>query len=290
MGNPSDPYGRGGDMPDPGQSAAGTTYLGVPDNYLAPPNPASFGEHYYPSGYNYTHHQYPGGLPSEYRGGHKGYSPSARRAPIYKQGDEYRPRNADPNAIFATQQALASMGLLTGHFTGKVWDEPTAAAWRKVLEYANQAGITDEQAMVELGHAAERGGRFTVDDAGNVVPIGSDGAAPPPLITHVTDPKIVKEIFRQSAIQIAGIGWDDKRLTQAAATYNALERHAQEAAYNAELHNKSTEVVDVPNPSDYAEAMVRDADPEAVQEHDALSYAGQAMQFLTGPAWGLGSQ
>jgi hypothetical protein len=268
-----DVFGLGADIPPPVDPNT-SIYIGVPDNYLSPPSEAAYGPHYYPSGYNYTHHEYPGGPPGK------------QRKPIYKQGDQYRPRNADPDSIFATQQALAAMGLLNGPFTGKVWDEPTAAAWEKVLAYANQAGITDEQAMVELGKASA-GGRFTVDDKGNVIPLGQ-ADPPPPLITHLTDPKIVKEQFRQAVINLTGTGWDDKRLTAAAQVYNTLERHAQEQDYNARLAGKNTDVVDVPDPQAYMDSYLREHNAADVQEHDALSHAADAFQLLSSPAWGVG--
>jgi len=268
----SDPFGLNlgaAGPPPPGGSTS--TYIGIPNNY--DPGRLPYG---YPgtAGFSGSHEPlYPGG-PQTDRQIPAGY-------PGYQEGDQYRPRNLSSDQIWATQQTLAKMGLLSGPFLPRVWDQATADAYKAVLGYANQHGISDEQAMIELGNSAKLG-LMTVDAQGNVIPAGSAAAQRAPLVTHLTDPKILKPAFRQIAIN-DGVAWNEDQVNTAVMAYNALEKQRQQQAYDAQV--KGGTVYDVPDPQSYMDAYVRDLAPGAVAEHDALGFASEAMGLMNSPAW-----
>lgn len=224
------------------------------------------------------------------------------QAPRYYDGDEYRQRPMSPAAIAAIQDQMARAGLLTSDFLMGVWDPSTAEAYKTLLGIANQQGTTAEQAMTLLGSSE----RMEWDPAtGTYVSAGGLGAgaqAPPELVTRVTDPEVLKSVFRRAAIEMIGIGWSEEQLERAAAAYNNVERTRQREAYDTQLaagqlgamtegmDPVAGEVVEIPSAEGWIDSHIRNEDPAGVAENQALDMVDVFMQTAGSTAWGVGRQ
>lgn len=273
--------------PDTGRNADDPLPIGVPEGYTAP-------------------------VPTDLRGmstrAAEGWSDAGRghgtihpRSPRYYEGDEYRVRPMSPAAIAAIQDQMARAGLLTTDFMMGVWDPATAEAYKVLLGQANAQGITVEQAMTLMGS----GEQMQWDPAtGTYQSVGgSAGPAPvPELVTRVTDPEVLKSVFRRAAIEMIGIGWSEEQLERAAAAYNNVERTRQQEQYDAQLAAgqlgsmteggvpTASEVVDIPSPEGWVDSYIREQDPAGVAENQALDMVDVFMQTAGSTAWGVGRQ
>ncbi len=82
-----------------------------------------------------------------------GGAPSITREvdPRYFEGDELNPASMSPEVISAIQKRLESAGLLeAGTYYPGVWDNETRLAYKTVLGYANQQGVTADTAIERL--------------------------------------------------------------------------------------------------------------------------------------------
>ena len=232
----------------------------------------------------------------------RGHGTIFPQAPRYYDGDEYRYRPMSPGAIAAVQDQMARGGLLTSDFIMGVWDPATAEAYKALMGMANQQGVTVEQASNLL----QSGESMQWDPAtGTYVSTGGTGAGNPPipeLVTRISDPEVLKGVFRRAAIELIGIGWTEEQVSRAAAAYNNVERERQRAQYDAQLaagqlgsmtegdNPQASEVVDIPSPEGWIDAYVRKQDPAGVAENEALDMVGTFMQTAGSTAWGVGRQ
>jgi hypothetical protein len=273
---------------NPGPATEERLPIGVPEGYTAP-------------------------RPTNLRGmttrGSEGWSEGGRghgtifpQAPRYYDGDEYRVRPMSPAAIAAIQDQMARAGLLTSDFMMGVWDPATAEAYKVLLGMANAQGTTVEQAMTLLGS----GERMEWDPAtGTYQSVGGlgAGAAPvPELVTRVTDPEVLKSVFRRAAIETIGIGWSEEQLQRAADAYNNVERQRQQEAYDTQLAAGQLgsmtdggapvagEVVEIPSAEGWIDSYIRKEDPAGVAENQALDMVDVFMQTAGSTAWGVGRQ
>jgi hypothetical protein len=96
--------------------------------------------------------------PTPYRGGPISPAQAERRAtpqimpPRYKTGDEMEPRSYSAENIARLQQQLAQAGLIgpETRFRVGVWDSTSVNAYKNLLGYANQGGISREDALQTL--------------------------------------------------------------------------------------------------------------------------------------------
>jgi hypothetical protein len=112
-----------------------TSYIGVPDDYTSTRT---------------TRKKTPvktGGF------GPKTYQSQETVKPRYVSGDEYGPAGQSPSAIARQQQAMVDAGILGKGFRLGIWDDKTSAAMRKLLGYANQWGVSADQALSRLASA-----------------------------------------------------------------------------------------------------------------------------------------
>lgn len=278
----SDKFGLGGDMPTDFGASDEPGPIGVPKGYtVTPPYTSQYG-----TVQGSSWHVSDSGTPT--------VEPVK---PTYMDGSQYKPGNQSPVKIWQQQQMLARMGLLKGSFIEGVWDEATANAWASVLAYANQRGINDQQAFMQLARGAispkddlnllpydpnDATSMFDVDDMGNIRPHGLKDL--PPLTITTTDPRVLKNAVREASLQLTGYGMDEGQLNTIAQAYNEMERQRQTQNYNAQL--QGGEVTGIPSPQDYIESYIRDKEAPAVAEHGALGLAEDAMSLLSSPAWG----
>ena len=270
-----DPFGYGGGGPGVAkkESTSAPKAIGVPKGYGAPVQGPRVKPNVYAHGYSYGAGQYP-------------QQPLIR--PQYFDGDQYKLRGMAPSEIFELQQLMAGAGLLTGSFTGRVWDEKSADAYAKVLAYANQHGLSEGQALLELtgggGRDGGAPGRYTVDENGNLVPVGSE-AARAPLVARTTDPRTLELMFREISMNMTGQSLNSAQVKSLASAYNQMEVQRQQAAYDKQLTGGT--VVDIPAGEPWLQAEMEERYPGQVEDYSALKLLDESIGKLTAPAMGL---
>lgn len=208
--------------------------------------------------------------------------------PRYFAGDQYEPSLLSPQSIMALQRDMALTGLLTSgtEITPGFWDQNSADAYGQLLSYANRQGISAPEAMNRLKaqmQQAGQGGRFTVDEFGNIVPV--ETAQRPPLVIRQTDPRTLEIAFRDAAMNLLGEGLDPGEVQDMVAAYQGMEANRQRDAYNKELAGGT--VLDIPSPQAWSESQIAERFPEGVEDYRALQYMTDAMTMLGSPAWGM---
>lgn len=249
--------------------------------------------------------KYIGGFPDDYsvpaikhgreemgdiRFGRPSQSYIGSNVPTYYNGDEYIPANFPGDQIWQLQQALARIGLLTGTFSKQVWDGPTRNAYKALLALANAQGINANTALEQmLSQSQEDGGgtRFTVDENGNIVPVGG-GEEVAPLITRTTDPKMLRETFRRAVIDQLGEGWSMEEINKMVSAYNSVEVQRQTQAYNMELAGEGGNITEIPSPEAFVQSEILRKDPVGAQTEEALGFVNEFMNNVSSPAWGVG--
>lgn len=209
--------------------------------------------------------------------------------PRYFSGDQFEPSTLSTPAILQLQRDMAMTGLLASgaEITPGFWDQNSADAYEQLLSYANRLGISAPEAMKRLkGQVAETGGggRFTVDEFGNIVPVTT--AERPPLVIRQTDPRTLEMTFRETAMNLLGEGLEPAQVADMVSAYQGMEANRQREAYNKQLEGGT--VLDIPSPSSWTEEEIRERFPEGVEDYTALQYMSDAMTMLGSPAWGMG--
>jgi hypothetical protein len=220
------------------------------------------------------------------------------QAPRYFDGDQYNLRRLPPSEIWKVQQLLAQIGLLGGSFQREIWDQPTAEAYAGVLAYANQQGLTEQQALLRLGQGAESGTttgqRYRVDENGELIPITGEGAGPdvPPLTIRKTDPKVLRQIFQRGSIELLGTGLNPDEVQTMVGAYSQMEEQRQRDLYESQIRESGTpqagEVLDIPSPEAFLDTYTADKFGPQREEAQGVNYTMDAMQLLGSPAWGVG--
>lgn len=220
----------------------------------------------------------------------------AEQKPRYFEDDQFAPANMDSGIIADLQQQLAFIGFYetNDEIIPGDWGPDTAKAFKKLLAYANQHGMSYRQALNNIrsqvsggaggGTEGAGGGRYRVDEFGNIVPLD---AAPEraPLVARTTDPKTLELVFRETAMQLTGQALSPDQISAMSSAYNEMEIQRQQEAYDKELTGGT--VVDIPSPQSFSQSQVEQQFPEATQDYRALTYLSDAMQMLASPAWGL---
>ena len=190
--------------------------------------------------------------------------------PTFFAGDDYKPAKLTPENIARLQRQLAAGGVLTGKFRIGVWDEPSRNAYRKVLSYANQRGLTDDaEALAELAQTVEF-------DPGAV-----EAAERAPLKVNLSNPADIKKLLKSTAKDVLGYGnLDEGTLDRLVATYQSMERQTQTQDYN--MRETGGTQVAPPDPSTWAEQQVRKVDPVRADSRSVVSAFDQIAQMMNG--------
>ncbi|MGH8940210.1 MAG: hypothetical protein ACRDV2_12805, partial [Actinomycetes bacterium] len=83
--------------------------------------------------------------------------PTRYVGPGYEVGYELRPAGMSVEQRGRLQRDLVRAGVLAEQFTFGMWDAASQAAYRDLLSFANQAGVTEQQAMREWTAATDAG-------------------------------------------------------------------------------------------------------------------------------------
>ena len=190
-------------------SAAPVQYLGVPEGYQAPNPYGGF------SGF--------------------GYVPAKTQAPKYQDADVLAPGALSPERIAQLQEQLAKAGLYGGKkavYRLGLWDDATQSAWAKVLSYANQSGLGQDDALSSLvAHPLPK------DPATD----GSD----PGKVSKLTDAPTLEAQVQQAAQRRLGRKLRSSEVAKFVSLYQGLERKDNAtygAAQDAAAEGKDTTI------------------------------------------------
>lgn len=226
--------------------------------------------------------------PNMGRATHGGQTGTVSVAPRYFDGDQFMPQRMSPAEIWELQQLLVSLGLLTGRFQGQVWDPATADAYAEVLSYANQQGLTEQQALMRMAGEGGGTGGFRVGENGELIPLGTGAEAAQPLPIRQTDPEVLASVFRRGAIELTGEGWNPDQIQGMVSAYQQMEVERQRAAFTAQNTPGESTYMDIPSPEQFAESHIRNTASADVQSYEGGNFAAEAAQLLASPAWGIG--
>lgn len=144
------------------------------------------------------------------------------RYPRYRQADLDAPKTQqwDGDRIAQMQQELIAAGLLSkkGYKLGK-YDEPTRAAYKNLLEYANQSGIDAASALREYASTPTVG--------------GDGGSERQPFVAEPLNPLDIKDVIAKTAPDVLGRNLSEDEQNAVVAAYNSILVGAQKTAYNA---------------------------------------------------------
>lgn len=156
--------------------------------------------------------------------------------PRYFEGMQYGPATQPPEKIAELQRKLIKAGVLAQGFTSfGIWDDVSSAAYEKILGYANQQGLSDDEIMDQWTKYGAANG----DPAKKLV---------------VKNPEEVAATVREAAAKVLGRSLSQAEVDQLVAGYQSLNRQQQEAqaasaatvsdtAYNNFTQGKPTNTV-----------------------------------------------
>jgi hypothetical protein len=132
-------------------------------------------------------------------------------APRYFEGNQYAPATQPPEKIAELQRKLIKAGVLAQGFTSfGIWDDVSSAAYEKILGYANQQGLSDDEIMES----------WTKYGAAN---------GDPDKKLVVKNPEEVAATVKEAAAKILGRSLSQAEVDQLVAGYQSLDRQQQES-------------------------------------------------------------
>lgn len=186
----------------------------------------------------------------------------------YFKGDEFAPSSFSTEDRARLQMAMRAAGLFgpKQRFTLGVWDETTRATYRKLLEYANGAGLEWQDALRDYAQAKEAG-------------LAGDEETRAPLVLRQSNPADLAKVFDNAGQATIGRRFRPDEIQRLVAAYHAEQAREQQSAYN--LDPTGGTVTEAMNPSVFAEQQARQVDPVGAQEMDTLGAANEFFQLLT---------
>lgn len=188
-----------------------------------------------------------------------------RIPPRYFEGDDWSPASFPPERLIQLQRAMIDAGLIDpdSPIHIGVWDEISRDGYRKLLAFANAAGL---DRVAALNRWKETQDQF-----------GTTGPAIPPLQVKLSNPDDLKRVFRAAVIDQLGQAWDEGKLDSMVASYQDKERQFQTEAYNLQVGNEGQglpgTVVSAPDASTFVESEIESEDPTGAQAFRGLKFA-----------------
>ena len=218
------------------------------------------------------------------------------QGPRYFKDDEFGLSNALPPQIVRIQREMWDAGLYDGPIDQVgTWSGNTIKAYKKLLEYANQAGLTADQALIRMKRGAALGGTAgagaggEAPGAGDIIGYNPDGTpifAPgeqfvaPALELQLPNRQELESVVRKSVIEQLGVGWSQENVARTADGIMAEYRRLQTDAYDQQVENLEAEFygmegpnrvvehIDMPTPGAFVEEEARRRDLAGVQATD----------------------
>jgi hypothetical protein len=206
-------------------------------------------------------------------------------APYYSR-DLLAPQRWTSPARLLWQNQMIAAGLLDpDDMTPGVWDAATQKAYKKVLEYANAAQITKDEAMAEL---AANPSEATLERL-------AEEAAGPPVepggLIRLSDPTDLKESFRDTYQSRVGRYPDERALSAFVETYHNLERQGGQreiaAQEQATTTGQDVEYTLTPGMTDAAKQMIRERYGAEENAYQTIVRYQDWLNMLESPVQGI---
>lgn len=189
--------------------------------------------------------------------------------PRYFAGHEFAPASLGPERIAQIQRSLASAGLIGAKtsFRLGVWDAPSSAAYRKLLEFANVYGYDQATALDVYGQAPD------VNAGG----ISGTGDLPRARLSNPTDLAAIVDTVAKATI---GRSVDDSFVQRFVSAYQRAELDEANGAASA----GGGAFVAAPAPDELAKQMLVQEAPDDAFRQQAISTFAELGNILSGPA------
>lgn len=171
--------------------------------------------------------------------------------PVFREGDEYVPAQLSAEARARLQMRMFDLGILDQDFQVGVWDTPSRLAYRSVLEFANGAGITDDNEALS--------------QYGNLLDVQKAKPKRAPLVVRKTSPEDLRRVFQQAASQALGEKAPDEEVDRMVAAYQGQEASYSRQAWNATYEGGT--VTEPPTPAAFAESELERAHPVEIEAY-----------------------
>jgi hypothetical protein len=192
-------------------------------------------------------------------------------APLYREGEQYRPGGGRPEDIARLQVQLDGAGLMKKGYRLGVWDEESIAGYSRLLKYANQQGHDAKTALDALGTlTAEEREELGLDSRAK--------AERAPMVISVSHPEDLKAVANKTARQILGKNLSDEELNRFVSAYQGMQSSSQAATYGA--RETGGTVTQEPEAATAAEAQIRQAHPTETFGNDLLDVYDRALKIF----------
>lgn len=189
----------------------------------------------------------------------------------YMKGDEFTPSSLASEDRARIQLALREAGLYTKNerFQLGVWDQNTRNAYKRLLEYANGAGLEWQAALREYASAKELMGDTTGADSGRA-----------PLSVRVSNPADIRKAADAAARGAIGRRLRPDELSKIVSAFQSLETGEQTQAYN--LAETGGTMTAAPDPGVFLEEQARALDPAGYDEMQNIGVSNDFFDLLDG--------
>jgi hypothetical protein len=195
-----------------------------------------------------------------------------QQAPTFYDAHLDRPVSWSPAAIAGLQSDLVGAGLLSQKgFSLGIYDDATRNAYKKVLSYANRAGITSIDEALGVFLRSPKGGS------------GGGGSKRAPFRAELPNPEDIKAVIDATVPNLIGRTLSAQEKDAVVAAYTAVVTGAQRSAYNtAETGGAVTAAPDV---GTFVKTRAKELYGEEADVYDKFTRTTDAMRIL-----GIGGQ
>ncbi len=185
-----------------------------------------------------------------------------------------------PREIGAIQDILADAGLIKGSYAYDYPDSVTVSAYATVLR---MAASSDTAPSVILGRmSASNFARNLGAKAGNIgnalSSAASAGPSRAPFTAQVSNPDELRRFFKEAVVGLTGANRGTVDVDAMVEAYQAVQRNAQAAAYNAAPGGGVVE--QAPSAEAFAQDQIEQAAPTEVQSRSVVDRAGDLLGML----------
>lgn len=191
------------------------------------------------------------------RGGSGRTDAMVARTPLYREGAEYVPSTLAVEDRARLQLAMRQAGLFTKkeRFTVGVWDDNTRNAYRRLLEYANGAGLTWQDALAEYAAAKAAGG-------------AEEEEVRAPLVVKISNPADIRRAFDAALPSVIGRKLRPDEIERFTRAYQAQEAAEQRQIYA--MDETGGTVVEGPSLQSFIADQAASIDPAGKAEMDTI--------------------
>lgn len=188
--------------------------------------------------------------------------------------------NKSPLEIASIQAVLAEAGVLRSNYSNGRAGPETISAYEEVLRLSNVQGAAPSVVLRNLSAAnfARNLGASVGNAATQAVNGSGGGATRAPFTAQVTNSDDLREVFRNSVVELTGsndTGIDVDAMVEA---YQSVQKNTQAKAYNTAATGGTVE--QAPSIETFARTQLEENAPQQVQSNDVVERAGQLFDML----------